>query len=187
MASHRLVTMLVTGVGLLAGCSSPAYFDINSEIHQGGPSTVDETMFIGVAFLRSQDDDEVELVALDLVDPQIGQAEMRALVVDMRTVEGDAVGVVSMTTPLSARRAIAALEPLEGFSFEANESFHPISIVTAIRTPDPGTVTFSAIRLDFRVNGGPVRTQEIPSGVTLCVRERPSDEPCESAPSEQPG
>ena len=177
MASHRLVTMLVTGVGLLAGCSSPAYFDINSEIHHGGPSTVDETMFIGVAFLRSQDDD----------DPQIGQAEVRALVVDMRTVEGDAVGVVSKTTPLSARRAIAALEPLEGFSFEANESFHPISIVTAIRTPDPGTVTFSAIRLDFRVNGGPVRTQEIPSGVTLCVRERPSDEPCESAPSEQPG
>ena len=156
-------------VMVLVGCSvAPPYFDIGSQIHQGGPVAAGETVYVGVAFLRSQEGDSVELRSLELVDPVLGAADVEALVVDMREVDGDAIGTVAASDPRTSAEAIAALAPLEGFRFTAAESWHPISIVTAITSTEAGDVSFEAIRIGFSVNGGPAQIQEIQSGVRMC-------------------
>jgi hypothetical protein len=168
---------LILHVVVLVGCSiAPPYFDINSEFHQAGPIAVGETAYIGVAFLRTREGDTVELQSLELIDPVLGAADVEALVVDMRAVGGDSVGFVSGSDPMTAAAAVAGLAPIEGFAFTAAESWHPISIVTAVTSDVAGDVSFEAIRIAFRVNGGPPQSQEIPSGVRVCFGDpRPQE------------
>ena len=166
------LTVYVVVLAMLAGCSSPPpYFDVNSEIHQAGPAAVGETIYVGVAFLRSREGDTVELEGLELVDPTLGAAEVESFAVDMRGVEGDSIGFVAESDPMSSAATLAALAPIEGFRFSAAESWHPIAIVTGITDDEPGNVGFRAITLLFRVNDGPIQRQEIPSGVLVCVAD----------------
>jgi hypothetical protein len=171
------VSALVAGAAALAGCSQQPYFDINSEIGQSGPASPGETIYVGVTFLRSRAGDTVQLEALELVDPTLGGAEVEAMVVDLREVEGDSIGFITEDDPATAAEALAALAPIEGFTFSATDSWHPINVVTAITPQGPGQVSFSAIRLVFRVNGGATQRQEMPSSVRLCVDD-PRPETC---------
>jgi hypothetical protein len=174
----RAALHVIIAVVVVTGCAQTPYFDVNSEIGHTAPATAGETIYVGVAFLRSREGDEVELLELEPVNPDLGDGRVEALVVDMREVEGDAIGIVSESNALSAGGAFAALEPIDGFAFSAAESWHPIAIVTAITTDERRRVSFDAIRLAFRVNGGPVQHQDIPSGVAICFGE-PKPDSCE--------
>lgn len=153
----------------MTACTSSLYFDIPAEIEQAAPMHTDDSIYVGVWPLVAQLGDVVELRGLELVDADVDNVEVTPLVVDMSGVDGDGIGMVLASEPTSAQAAVDGLQPLAGFRFRSTDSIGNGHVVVRIDGLGPGEASFSAVRLSFSVNAGPVQVQEITSAVRICV------------------
>ena len=153
----------------MTACTSSPYFDISAEIGQSAPMQTDDSIYVGVWPLVAQLGDVVELHGVELVDADVDNVEVTPLAVDMSAVTGDGIGTVLASESTSSQPAVDALQPLAGFRFRSIDAIGNGHVVVRIDGLEPGEAPFSAVRLSFSVNGGPVQVQEFTSAVRICV------------------
>ncbi|MGH2466749.1 MAG: hypothetical protein ACRDGL_03350 [Candidatus Limnocylindrales bacterium] len=129
-----------------------------------GPSHVGEQSLLGVDELRANRGDTVELVSAQAVGgPREG---VTAYVLRLVETGGGGVGGISGDLFGDGLSFSRYAKPLSGFTFKQADG--PIQVVMRVVLNQPGAVSFSAVDVTFRIDGGSLRVQELPTQGRVC-------------------
>jgi hypothetical protein len=170
--TRRRIGNALLGGGVLAaliwcgpadGPSDSAYFETNGSTQVGAPAPLDEAVYFGVLLVAAHDGDVVRMERLEPVDPFGGVAvEALSAVLEAGTAW---IGAGTERDVRAAGIDPATYQPLVGTDLTAADGWTALAVRLTGRDEPFG---FRAVRLVFTVNAGPLVSEAIPFGATVC-------------------
>jgi hypothetical protein len=158
-----LVAVLVATIVAACGAMEASYFPTEGQTTVGIPRTEIVPAYFGIALLEAAQGDRVRLEGIEPLgvrgEPTI--EGIAAVLGDERTWIG-----ASVEHDFPAEIDLSTYRPLEGMEFDDGDG--PVAFAVRVSGSAP-LLGFDAIRLRFRVNGGPAQVQTVQLRGLVCT------------------